>query len=776
MKQPHDEHDLMKPRTMNLSGQDIAQLLLGIADMTSDGVVSVDDEQRIVYFNHGAEQIFACKADDMIGKDLHCLMPGDRRQVHQTHMKHFKQNKIDHVVKGIKGMVGLRSNGEEFPMQGSLFKQMLSGKLIMTIILRDVSQYESIQTDLRTLSNVVGQSPSNVIITDPDGCIEFVNQAFTIDTGFSREDALGNTPAMLKSGLTDAGTYKAMWDSIHAGRHWKGELQNRNKNGDLCWYSVSISPIKDDAGVTTHLVAVQTNIQRRRENEQQIDILSHAIEQAGEAILITNRKSEIEYVNPAFLSLTGYDEHEVIGKNPRMLKSDAQNHAFYENLWKTISRGDVWRGSMVDRRKDGTFYPALMTISPILNKNHEITHFVAIQKDMSAYNELEEKFLQAQKMETLGTLLGGVAHDFNNILNAIMANTYMAKLKLEADERACRHIDDVEKMAFRAADLIHQLLAFARNERIQMKRLPLNAFLKETFKMSKSALSEAIHCIYTYPDHDMCIMADGTQLQQVIMNLINNARDAVQDVPHPEITVSLEEYCPSMAWCKRHAAKQGAYTLLTVSDNGCGISGEILNKIYDPFFTTKGVGKGTGLGLSMVYAAVKAHEGKIELETEQGLGTVFRLYFPLLEMPVEAATDNEDATVTGNGEIILIVEDEPEVLDSLAEQFIAMNYRVLTAENGEKALEIFTKHSDEIDIIISDIVMPEMDGVKLRIAIDEIRSNFPVILITGYDQDGLALEDNLPAHTRVMDKPFTAIQISRVIDELLHVNQSSSNA
>lgn len=383
-----------------------------------------------------------------------------------------------------------------------------------------------------------------------------------------------------------------------------------------------------DLQAAAHLAGV---VMARNQREVSLRILSEAIAQAGESILISDVNGVVEYVNPSFTKLTGYTPEDIIGNTPRVLKSGLQDAMFYENLWKTITAGKIWSKAIVDQRKDGSQFPALMSIAPIVDEVGKITHYVSIQQDMTEHQALEHQFHQAQKMEALGILVGGIAHDFNNILAGMTGNLYLAK-KLSAEHPDMHHkLSNVEHLAFRAADLIRQLLTFARSDMVSMKPLPLTTFIKEPLKLLHTSIPENITLRHEICGESLLINGDHNQLYQVLVNLVNNARDALDNIEKPVITVRLSPFTTSDTFLETHQYfKPGCYAHLQVQDNGCGIAAANIEHVFEPFFTTKEQGKGTGLGLAMVFGAVKMHQGYIEVESEEGVGCTFHIYISLL--------------------------------------------------------------------------------------------------------------------------------------------------
>lgn len=379
---------------------------------------------------------------------------------------------------------------------------------------------------------------------------------------------------------------------------------------------------------------------------------------------------------------------------------------------------------------------------------------------------LESQFLQAQKMEAIGTLVGGIAHDFNNTLAGITGNIYLAKSEVKELPETLSRLQDIEALSFRAAGMIQQLLAFSRKGTVKMNPMTIFSFLKEIAKMHSVALPENIKFNQDFEGKEMEVNGDINQLQQVVMNLLNNARDAVIDMEPAEITLKLERYVADNQFAKIHPLiTDKNFACISVIDNGTGIEQENLERIFEPFFTTKEAGKGTGLGLAMVYGAIQSHEGAISVESEPGRGTAVHVYLPLLssdEKPVMTAVDEEVAH--GHGETILLVDDDESVLKTGSDLLQRLGYKVLLGTDGLHALEAYKVYGSEIDLVILDIVMPKMGGREAAEKILEINENAKIIFVTGYDSHQEVDKDSPET---ILSKPYQVNEFSQAIKTAL---------
>ncbi len=489
--------------------------------------------------------------------------------------------------------------------------------------------------------------------------------------------------------------------------------------------------------------------------------LSRAIEQAGEVITITDRDGLIEYTNPAFTKLTGYDANEAIGKLPRLVR-DAHR---YEEIQEKLRINGVWQGKVIETRKDGSIYPAMLTISPIRNESGEITHYVGVHEDLSEIELMEERFQQAQKMEAIGTLVGGIAHDFNNMLAGVTGNLFLLKRELADQEKPMERLGRIESLTTHAAEMIKQMLAFASKGSIDKQELSLSSFLKETMRLHRISIPENIEITLDVTD-GLYVYADPTQLQQALLNLLTNARDAVRKSTQPKIDIKLEAMVPDPAFLKKNnIAKSKLFAHLMVSDNGHGISPAIIQNIFEPFFTTKEVGKGTGLGLSMVFGSIHSHEGIIDVESSSEKGSTFHIYLPLIPSPERSISETDTSAIHfGNGETILLVDDDEVLIEANADVIDSLGYKVITARNGREAVQAYRDATDEIDLVIMDMVMPVMGGRNAAEKIRGINPGVKVIFATGYDLDSSLEFETVKIGEVVLHKPFS-------IDELSHTIQ-----
>jgi len=393
---------------------------------------------------------------------------------------------------------------------------------------------------------------------------------------------------------------------------------------------------------------------------------------------------------------------------------------------------------------------------------------------MSEHEALEAQFRQAQKMEAIGTLVGGIAHDFNNMLAGMIGNIYLLKQQVQEQPDMMRRVNNIERLSNRAADMIGQLLTFARKDIVRMNVMPLTPFIKETLKFLHATLPENVILHQDICTDPLCVYADGTQMHQILMNLMNNACDALDGIEEPHLSVSLKAFTAGDIFIEQHPnAKIGTYACLSVADNGCGMPEGQTDHIFEPFFTTKEQGKGTGLGLAMVYGAVNTHHGFVDVESIEGEGSTFRIYIPLSEStPNTVGTVKAQRQIDGCGEVILLADDDQTVRETTADVLESMGYRVIKAPDGRRAIEIYSQRRDEIALALLDVVMPHCGGIELAERIRAIDADLPVIFLTGYDQQQIS--GQYSPGDKVFTKPVDFDALSHGIRDVLDGLSNSS--
>lgn len=502
--------------------------------------------------------------------------------------------------------------------------------------------------------------------------------------------------------------------------------------------------------------------------ERERDRLLAAFQQVGEAIVITDTAGRIEYVNPAFVDYTGYTVGEALGNTLRIINSGKQEAVFYKELWETISAGYTWQGRLVNRRKDGSLYTEEQTISPVFASSGEIINYVAVKHDITEHLKLAAQLEQAKKMESLGRIAGGVAHDFNNMLNIILGYTEMIMDGLEPGSGTYEDLKEISEAGRRSAGVVKQLMGFAREQANVPVVLDVNVTITRIIKMLQRLVGEDINLVWLPGEKLPQVLLDPSQMDQILTNLLVNARDALADTGEVVIetkAVSLDD----MACAALPGSVPGDYLRLTVSDNGCGIDKDELLLIFEPFYTSKQLGKGTGLGLATVYGIVQQNNGYINVESAPGAGTTFEIYLPSHS---EAAvnTTEIDASIEpfmGDGEVILVVEDDATIIKLAARMLTSLDYTVLTAQTAQQALTTWEKEGDTITLLLCDVIMPDMNGKVLSEKLLTLSPHLKILFMSGYTADVIAKRGVIDKGAHFIQKPFSKIGLATAIHRVL---------
>jgi len=628
---------------------------------------------------------------------------------------------------------------------------------------------ESLRHSEARFRSFFDDAPIGKSMTAPDGTFLRVNRAFARMLGYSVEEL----KTVSYSSLTHADDLAESREGARgllAGEldTWNMEKRYRAKDGRYVWAHVSTALQSDDEGRPQYFVTHVYDITERKRAEVERSRLAMAVEQAGEAVLITDADGAIVYVNPAFESVTGYSREEVMGRNPRFLKSGVQDAAFYRALWTTVGGGHTWRGRLVNKKKDGTLYSEDSSISPMRDSAGAISSYVAVKRDITATLALEAQFLQAQKMEAIGSLAGGVAHDFNNLLSIILSYSTMLAEDMTAGDPRRADLLEIEAAGKRAVELTRQLLAFSRKQVLQPRVLDLNDVVTGVERMLGRLIGADIH-LTVLADPDLRkVRVDPSQIEQVIMNLAVNARDAMPQ--GGKLTIETANVELDETYAATHAGiKPGPHVMLAVTDSGTGMDKAILARIFEPFFTTKGVGKGTGLGLATVFGIVRQSEGSIWVYSEPGKGTTFKVYLPRArsfdsDAPMPVAAEGAPA---GGTETILLVEDEDGVRVLARTILRRLGYHVLDARSGGDALLICEQHTATIDLLLTDVVMPRMSGRQLSERLRPLCPDMKVLFMSGYTDDAIVHHGVLDSGVAFLQKPFTPATLGRRVREVL---------
>ncbi|HUT66137.1 MAG TPA: PAS domain S-box protein [Spirochaetota bacterium] len=594
----------------------------------------------------------------------------------------------------------------------------------------DITEKKRAEGRLHLLTSAVEQMGEGIAIIDLDGRFLFVNNAYAGMHGFKQEELEGKLLTDIHKGDQLPAIDEANRILKETGS-FSGEVWRKRRDGTVFPTIMQNLLLRNSEGREIGIVNTISDITRRKKEEVELKKLSLAVQQSPVGIVITDAEGNIDYVNPSFEAATGYSFDDLLGKNPRILKSGEHSIEFYKNLWDTILQGNEWGGEFHNRKKNGDLYWESASISPIKNEDGRITHFLGVKEDITKRKLLEQQLIHSQKMEAIGTLAGGIAHDFNNMLSVIIGYSDFLLMKLGKEDEQYKIIGEIKKSGQRASNVAQQLLAFSRKQVLRKSLINLNFVVTDMQKMLMRLIDEDISLETAFGENLHMIYADRVQVEQTLMNLIINARDAMP--LGGTVTIATENMLVDEQYCKEYPyARPGEYACLSVADTGIGLEESTSPRVFDPFFTTKEFG--TGLGLSVVYGIVKQHDGWINLSSEPGKGTKFNIFFPA-SVTSEGETIEVSVRVdklAGRGEHVLLVEDDRILREFTANVLRENGYTVVEARNTEEALKQFDKQNGKFDLIFSDVVLPDRSGVDLAEILTNRHKNLKVLLASGY--------------------------------------------
>lgn len=510
----------------------------------------------------------------------------------------------------------------------------------------------------------------------------------------------------------------------------------------------------------------------RKRADEQIREQAALLDKARDAILTVDIDGRIVYWNKSAERLTGWTSEEVIGRNLDAQLYGEDNEQVAQARHAVRDQGD-WMGELHLRTKGGEEAIVESRWTLIRDSVGNPRSILIISTDITERKKLEAQFLRSQRMESIGRLVGGIAHDLGNLLVPILLGVKVLQQRFAEDEKTLRTLGMIQKSAQRGSDMVKQVLAFARG--VEGERIPMDItqVIREVERIARETFPINIEITTEVPDDLWVVNGDSTQLQQVLMNLCVNARDAMPEGGKLYIRAEnfvIDEHLAEM----NIDAKQGSFVKLAITDTGGGIPPETLDKIFEPFFTTKPVGKGTGLGLSTVYSIVKSHGGFVNVYSELGEGTTFFVYLPAsLETDITAPDESVAQMCQGHGELILVVDDEEYILEATRDLLEDLGYSVITAKDGTEALSLYAQHQKDVKVVLTDIMMPYMDGIATIRALKNMRADLPIIAASGMTGSKSREAVQVGAHV-CLAKPFTAEKLCSVLAELIHPNGQGS--
>jgi two-component system, cell cycle sensor histidine kinase and response regulator CckA len=745
-----------------------------IVENASDAVIEIDEASNILYVNRAAEQIFGYERKEILGQPLTILMPEHLRQDHRRALARYLESGEKHLSWRTVEFPGLDKGGREIWLEVSLSEYGVAGKRVFAGACRDISQRKLIEQERARFAAIVASSADAIMTTDLAANITSWNQGAERVYGYGAAEVVGKqstllAPPELSQEMGD------ILNQLKAARSIEDyETVRVRKDGRSVHVSLSVSPIYDESGKLLEAAVIARDLTQRkpaeealRQSEQRLQgIINSAMDaiitvDAHHRIVVFNRSAEQIFGCPATSALGQTMESFIPEKFREKFQEYIKEFAVTEAPGRSFESPDALAGL----RRDGEEFPVEATISQMDADGEKF--FTLILRDIGSRLRMEAELRQAQKMEAVGQLAGGVAHEFNNFLGVILGYSELLAEGARENERLSRYVSEIRTATQHAASLTRQLLAFGRKQVVEPRVLDLNQAIWEGHKLLRRLVPANIDVVPVLAPKLGRVKLDMGQIQQILINLVVNARDAMPQGGRVIIEtgdVELDE-----AFTSRHiGVAPGSYVMLSVSDTGSGIAPEVRSHIFEPFYTTKQQGKGTGLGLSTIYGIVKQSGGLITVESAPGQGTTFRIYLPRILEPTEAVKPMRPHQREQPGSTtILIVEDDGALRRLLTVTLERRNYRVLAAKDGAEGLEIFRQHAADIHLIATDMIMPRLDGLRLRERIVAIRSDVKFLFMSGYSEEIAKQSQRSLAGCGFLEKPFLPDELEEKVRELL---------
>lgn len=753
-----------------------------IVETAAEGILMLDADSKTTFANHRMAQMLGYTVDEMLGRSLFEFMDERERTNAATLLERRRQG-----IEEQHDFKFRRKDGSELWVilcTTPIFDR--AGEYTGTLaMVSDITSRKQAEQELRHMSLALENAVEGISRIDTQGRYVSVNRAYANIIGYTPEEMIGMEwePTVHPEDLEKmANAYQSMLAKGKA----EVEVRGIRKDGSVLHKAIVIIPAYDDKGQFTGHYCFMKDITARKQSEEQLLEQAALLNITPDAILVLDLENRIVFWNKGAETLYGWKAESVIGKKfEQLLCEDSRQDESGEptversspdlllgcfppkEVLKEIISGKLWQGELRQRTKDSKEILVESRWTLVRDDGGKPKSIFVVNTDITQKKKLEAQFLRAQRIESIGTLASGIAHDLNNVLTPILASVQLLK-RLYSNERAEHLLTMVEASARRGADLVKQVLSFGRGLESDRTILQVGHLISEIAKIGRETFPKSIE-VSTDLSNDLWLMpGDATQLHQVLMNLAVNARDAMPNGGF--IKISAENFWIDENYARMHIeAKVGPYVSITVSDTGMGIAPEIVDRIFEPFFTTKEHGKGTGLGLSTVIGIVKSHGGFVSIYSEIGKGTQFKLFFPAVQTTEtqERATTQQELPF-GNGEWILVADDEVSIRDITKTSLETYGYNVITGCDGIEAIALYAQHKDKISVVLVDIMMPIMDGLTTIRTLRKIKPQVKVIAISGLGSNHQAAKLTDIGVRAFLSKPYTAEDLLKVLHEVLN--------
>ena len=778
------EQDVRELKRAEGNLRESEQKLLTHLQHTPIGAITWDLNFKVVEWNPAAEAIFGYTKDETLGKHVaDLILPEDMKEL------------VDGIFRDLiseKG--GVRSTNENITKDGrriicdwyNTTLKDADGRVVgVASLVQNITERKQAEEALRKerafSESLIDTAQVIILVLDTEGRIVRFNPYMEDLCGYKLDEVQGrdwfSTFLPEQDYLRIREIFRTAVSDIRTQGSINPIVAKDGREIIVEWFDKTL---KDAAGNTIGLLAIGQDITSRKQSEDELreseERYKALFDRSLDCVYIHDFEGNFIDANPAALDLLGYSREEITSLNFSSLLGRDQISLALEVLEELRKKGFQEGVSEYKLKNRGGEDVYTETKSSVIYREGKPYAVQGIGRDIAERKQKEESRLkleaqlqQSQKMEAVGTLAGGIAHDFNNILAIIIGNAELASVDVPDSNPASYSLKEIQKASIRAKNMIQQLLAFSRKTDGESKPLDMAPIIKESMKMLRSAIPTSVEFKQHISDDPCSVMGDAAQINQIVMNLVTNAADAMsEEGGHLEVTLEkiiFQEEKPCFHWI----LPPGAYVRLRMRDTGEGIEPKIMDQIFDPYYTTKEVGKGTGMGLSVIHGIVKRHGGGIRVESESGKGTLFEIYFPALEKRAEEEKEPE-GEIKGGSERILFVDDEESMVDMNRQLLERLGYDVKSTTKPVEALERFKADPDQFDVIITDMTMPRMTGDRLASEVLKIRPHMPVIICTGYSERMSAKKAEALGARKYIEKPIGLRKMASALREVLGGN------
>jgi len=756
--------------SQNLGPRQIEGIAAVTTHTAANAVLTVDASRRVVLFNKAAERLFDCDAAAAFGAPLTRFIPDHVSGIAQRYFEFCVERSVG-TSPECDEVMARRRDGVLFPIQSSVSRLEVAGELLYSIIVRDITEPKRHMEAARLLASIVDSSSDAIASKDLQGIVTSWNEGAVRMFGYTAREMIGESIRRIIPASRQR-EEEMILDSITLGElveHF--ETERLHKDGHLIPVSMTISPIRNSAGVIVGASKVVQDITQRNQVQARLNDsdarFRHLAESLPQLIWACNAKGECDYLSRQWVEYTGVPAEAQVGEG-WLERVHPDDRTQLRDAWtRAVATAGEFRLEFRIQRSDGEYRWFDAHGTPQRDVTGQVIRWFGANTDIEDRRRTDDARVRIQKLEALGTLAGGIAHDFNNILLAICGNTSLALEECAVDDPVRQNLEEIDQASRRAVDLVRRILSFSRQDEPKHEVVVLRPIVEEVLKLLHATLPAQIELATEFDPATPPTLGDASQVHQVLMNLLTNAAHAIGDrggvirVSLGAVDVSADMHFASLP--------PGRYACLTLRDSGCGMSHETLARIFDPFFTTKPVGIGTGMGLSVVDGIMKSHGGSVTVESTPGTGSVFRLFFPETKVPAVATPVEKPARHRARGQRLLYVDDDAALVRLAVRKLTREGYVVTGLEDPEEALALIRTDPFAFDAVVSDLSMPRMPGFELGRQILQLRPSMPIVITSGFvrpEDEERAREIGVRAFIL---KPQTIDELGNTLNEIFGV-------